>query len=117
MNIIRHFACYASVAATVVLLTLSLYLPAAGAAMIGTGTVVQDNLTLQERGLIQDTLNREEVKTKLLSLGVDPAQVQARVDALTVAEIRTISQKFDQLPAGSGVIGLLLVILLLVLVL
>lgn len=85
--------------------------------MIGTETVVQDNLTLQERNLIQDTLNREEVKAKLLSLGVNPAQVQARVDALTAAEIRTISQKIDQLPAGGGVIGLLLVILLLVLVL
>ena len=92
-------------------------MPVASAAMIGTEAVVLETLTQQDRSLILDALNREEVKAKLLSLGVDPAQVQARVDALTTVEIRTISQKLDQLPAGSGVISLLLVILLLVLVL
>lgn len=56
------------------------------------------------------------MKAKLLSLGVDPLQVQARVDALTDAEALTISQHLDQLPAGGEAVTILLVLLLLLII-
>ena len=116
MKIFRRFARPVSVIVTAGMLVLSLHLPAASATMIGTGAVVQATQTQQEHSLIQDALNREEVKAKLLSLGVDPVQVQARVDAMTDAEAQTISQHLDQLPAGGEVVTILLVILLLLLI-
>lgn len=92
-------------------------MPSANSTMIGTREVVQETQTQQERGLIQDMLIRDEVKAKLLSLGVDPALVQARADALSDAEALTISQNIDYLPAGGGVVTVLLVVLLLLLIL
>ena len=57
--------------------------------------------------------NREAVKAKLLSLGVDSIQVQARVDALTQSEAQNLAHQLDQLPAaGTDAITIFLVILL-----
>ncbi len=115
----KVFCCFARPVSVIVaagMLALSLHLPAASAAMIGTEAVVQGIRIPQDSSLTQDAFSREEVKAKLLSLGVDPLQVQARVDALTDAEALTISQHIDQLPAGGEAVTILLVLLLLLII-
>jgi hypothetical protein len=95
---------------------MSLHLPAANAAMVGTEAVVHAAQAQQERGRIHDALNRKDVTAKLASLGVDPAQVQARVDALTDDEARLLAQRIDQMPAGGGIVGAIVLIFLVLLV-
>ena len=114
MNALRHMTkpvVYAG------MLALSLHLSVANAALVGTETAIGTTPTQQEPNRIQDTLYREAVKAKLLSLGVDPIQVQSRVDALTESEAQTLATQMDQLPAGGDAVTLLLVILLLILIL
>jgi hypothetical protein len=82
------------------LLSLSLHLPAAQAGMIGTETTANAAQAQQNRAHIQEALNRDGVKAALVARGVDPSQVQARVDSLTDEEAQTLSGKIDQLPAG-----------------
>ncbi len=116
MNNMRHFARPVACAVTAGMLALSLHLPVANAALVSTEATINPTSTPSESGRIQDSLNREAVKAKLLSLGVDPVQVQARVDALSVSEAQTLSQNLDQLPAGGDVVTILLIILLLILI-
>jgi hypothetical protein len=99
------------------IIAMSLNIPAANATMVGSDAAIDHATVQQEPSLAQDSVNREAVKAKLLTLGVDPIQVQARVDALSVTEAQKLAQNLDQLPAGGGTVTILLVILLLLILL
>lgn len=98
------------------MLALSLHLPAANAAMVGTETVVNAAQAQQSRERVLGTLNRADVKDQLVARGVDPAQVQARLDSLTDEEVQTLAAKMDQLPAGGDALGVLVFIFVLLLI-
>lgn len=116
MDTFRRFAKPVSVAVATGMLALSLHLPAARAAMVGTEAVVQASQALAERDRLRDALNRTEVKERLVSLGVDPAQVQARVDALTDEEAQRLAKQMDEMPAGGDAIGWLVFIFVLLII-
>ena len=86
------------------------------AAVIDTQSAVQ----LQDRAAaisdVQAKLDRADVRQALVGLGVDPAQAQERVAALTDSEIATLQQKLDQLPAAGDGGWILLVIVLAVII-
>ena len=98
------------------LLALSLHLPAAHAGMIGTEAIVNAAQTQQVRERLHQVLSRNDVKAQLIARGVDPAQVQARVDSLTDQEAQTLAAKMDQLPAGGDFFDAILIIFLVLLV-
>ena len=98
------------------LLALSLHLPAAHAGMVGTEAVVNAAQTQQDRERLHNALSRDDVQAQLLARGVDPVQVQARVDSLTDEEMQTLATNMDQLPAGGSVVGALVLIFLVLLV-
>jgi hypothetical protein len=98
------------------MLTLSLHLPAANAAMVGTDAVVNAAQAQQSRERIVSTLHRDDVKSQLMARGVDPAQVQARLDSLTDEEVQTLAANMDQLPAGGDALGVLVFIFVLLLI-
>jgi len=56
------------------------------------------------------------VRAQLLRNGVDLAQVQARVDALTDAEARDFADRIDHAPAGGDILGLLFAVFVILLV-
>jgi len=68
------------------------------AGIVGTEAVI----TGVERGQIVNVLQRSEVQTRLQAMGVDPAQVQARVAALSDEEAAQLAARLDQLPAGGS---------------
>ncbi len=86
------------------------------AAMIST----ESALTLEQRqsrtAPLQQALARADVQAKLLEHGVDPQAAAARIANLSDAEIASIQQQIDQLPAGGdsllAVIGIVFVVLL-----
>lgn len=98
------------------LLALSLHLPAANAALVGTETVVNAAQAQQSRERVLSTLNRDDVKAQLMARGVDPSQVQARLDSLTDEEVQTLAAKMDQLPAGGDGLGLLVFLFVVLLI-
>jgi len=98
------------------LLALTLHLPAAQAGMIGTEAVVNAAQVQQDRERLRSTLNRADVQAQLIARGVDPAQVQARVDSLTDQEVQTLTGKMDQLPAGGDGLGLLVLLFIVLLI-
>ncbi len=81
-------------------LGLSTYLPVGHAVIISTETVVNAEQAQQQRDHVHDLLNRNDVKAYLSARGVDPANVQVRVDSLTDAEVHALASRLDKHPAG-----------------
>lgn len=66
---------------------------------------------------VAELLAREEVRTALAARGVDAAQVEARVAALTPAEAQELADQLDRAPAGaSSVLGVLFAVFIILLI-
>jgi hypothetical protein len=117
MEILRRLTKPVSHLVVLSLLALNLYLPAAHAGMVGTEAVVNAAQTQQYRERLLTALNRDDVQAQLLARGVEPAQVQARIDSLTDEEMQTLATNMDQLPAGGdGLVGALVFIFIVLLI-
>ena len=96
---------------------LGLPLPAS-AGMVATDTAV----AAAARDHISGILERAEVRAQLEARGISPAEVKARVAALTDAEAAQLAQQIDSLPAGAdggavgAVVGALLLVFLVLLI-
>jgi hypothetical protein len=82
------------------------------AAMLATDAAV---LTA-ERARISSLLERAEVRAQLQAHGVDPADVKARVAALTDEEAAQLAAQLDSLPAGGSIVGAIVLVFLVLLV-
>lgn len=88
----------------------------ANAAIIST----QDAINLAERQdrieRISEVLAEDSVHNMMVRLGVDPNAANARVAALTDAELLTLEQQLNELPAGGAgvveVVGIVAIVLL-----
>ena len=86
------------------------------AAMIGTESVVDSERAHNAREYLKTFLAREDVKSALVSQGVDPQEAQNRTDSLTEEEARFVADQLDQMPAGGGFFSTLLIVAFLVFV-
>ena len=59
-------------------------------------------------------LQQDAVREHLVAMGVDPSQVEARLAALSPAELAQLSARIDQMPAGGDGIGAVVVAILIV---
>ena len=97
------------------------WVPAANAEVISTAAFNQSMTRDQRIAHVNNFLAQENVRSQLVGLGVDPKDAQARVSSLTDAELATLNDRIDALPAGGssffaviGIVFLVLVILELV---
>jgi hypothetical protein len=88
---------------------MSLPLPVQ-AGMVGTDAVVSS----AERDRIASFLEREDVRQQLQAQGVSPADVKARVAALTDEEAAQLAAHMDSMPAG-GIVGAIVLVFLVLL--
>jgi len=91
------------------LLALAPLIPAQ-AAMIGNQQIINQSESQQTRGSLQQLVEQESARQQLQAWGVDPEQIQNRINSLTDSELARINQQVDTLDAGGGVLGILLVI-------
>ncbi len=83
--------------------------------VIGTGAVAV--AAEGPRARVAQALSRAEVRARLEAYGVSPADVQARVDALTDEEVAQLAERLDSMPAGGeGIIGALVFVFLVLLI-
>ena len=88
---------------------LGLPLPAQ-AAMLSTDSA----LAAAQRDRITGMLEREDVRLRLESYGVNPSDVKARVAALGDQEVAQLAARIDTLPAGADGLGALVGALVLI---
>jgi hypothetical protein len=87
----------------------------ASAAIIDTQTVIRSGQRDADLATIRAGLDRAEVRKQFEALGVDAGVVDTRLATLTDAEIASLADRMDQMPAGGdllAVIGIVFVILL-----
>lgn len=80
------------------------------AAMISNDLVINQTLHGSAKAELIQTINRSDVKQRLLNMGVTPADIENRIKLMTHEEIAQLNQQFDELPAGGDVLGVILVI-------
>jgi hypothetical protein len=76
----------------------------------------QAGASSESRARVNAFFARSEVRQSLLSQGVDPAQAQARVDAMSDDEIQALDGRIAQAPAGGDVLGLIFTVFVILLV-
>jgi hypothetical protein len=84
------------------------------AAMIGTESMLDTARGQQARVYLKSLLAREDVRAALVARGLDPLEAKSRIDSLSDAEAVNAADRFDQLPAGSGVLETILIVSFLV---
>lgn len=89
----------------------------AEAGVIGTLAGIEAARRGRDLASVNAALAREEVRRQLAAMGVAPADVEARLASLTDAELRTLAERIDSLPAGAGALEVLGIVFLVLLVL
>jgi len=84
----------------------------AQAGMLATENALAGQGGARER--INTVLERGDLRARLEAYGVNPADVKARVAALTDEEAAQLAAKIDQLPAGADAAGALISALLII---
>lgn len=92
-------------------LLLVAQIPAANAAMIGTPEIIAEQQHQVDQKQLMAMLDDQQVKDKLVAMGVDRDQVESRIASLTPAELARFNQQLDQAPAGAGVVGIIVLFL------
>ncbi|HZM35609.1 MAG TPA: PA2779 family protein [Burkholderiales bacterium] len=84
----------------------------AQAALLGTDAAVAD----AEQTRILLLLDRADMRAALEAHGVSPAEVKARVAAMTDEEAAQLAARIDSLPAGGNVLGLVVFVFIVLLI-
>lgn len=77
------------------------------AAMISTDVTVKSARAQQSREDLKNLVAREDVEKYLVAQGIDPVEVKSRIDSLTDAEAIALADQIEDLPAGSGAVGII----------
>lgn len=88
----------------------------AHAEMLSTDAAIGKYSALADRAVLRDSLQKQEIRDQIVALGVDPAEAEARLAALSDAEIATILTQMEQNNAGADIIGTLFTVFIILLV-
>jgi hypothetical protein len=107
----------------IVIMTTSLPINIARAGMIPTKQVIETTVTPDSHGRADPTpaadsarervlalLAGDDLLNEMAALGIDPAEARARVAAMTDHELTMVAGRLDELPAGEGVGGILVIL-------
>ena len=108
MKTIRQGAKPISVLLTISILLISIPHKSALAVMVGTETVLDVTRSQEARDYLNQILAREDVQTALIAEGLDPVEAKARVDSLSDAEVVSLADQIEQVPAGASALGIIL---------
>ena len=86
------------------------------AAMIGTEVVIDADRAQSAREYLNGFLAREDVRSALISQGINPQEAKNRIDSLTDEEAQLVADQLEQLPAGGDFFTTLLVIVFVIFV-
>ena len=89
----------------------------ARAELVGTLAAVEASTRSQDLATVNAALAREQVREQMSALGVDAAAVEARVARLTDAELRTLAERMDTMPAGGDALAIIGIVFLVLIIL
>ena len=103
------------IAILMIILTMILSVPhQAAAALVETETILEMSRGEEARATLKQFMARQDVRSAIVSQGVDPQEADARINSLTDAEVIQLADQIDQLPAAGDALGLLIAVLIIV---
>lgn len=100
---------------SVSLVSLGMQTPAA-AGIVGTTEAITVARHQADLAVVRDAMTRADVREQMIALGVDPAEVDGRLAALTPAELSKLASDIQQAPAGGdsalAILGIVFLVLL-----
>ncbi|WP_036255755.1 PA2779 family protein [Spongiibacter marinus] len=97
----------AAIFMSVLLSWMGLAATTASAAMVDTSVTISEYSLAEDKAALKSALDREDVRERLLDLGISIDDVDTRIDALTADELASLKANMDDMPAGAGAVGLL----------
>lgn len=79
--------------------------------IVSTEQLAMEQQAQIERNAVMSFFSRDDVREQLVAHGVDVSDAQTRVNSLSAAEISSLYQQIDTLPAGEGGLGLVIAII------
>jgi hypothetical protein len=80
----------------------------AGAAVVGTTSVIEKYNAKIARDRLETLIQRDDVQKEFKARGVSPEEAKARVDAMSDQQVAELMNRIDKEPAGSGAVGAIL---------
>jgi len=100
---------------SVSIISLGVQAPAS-AGIVGTADAIAVAQQQSDLAVVRGALERADVRNQMVKLGVDPAEVDGRLAALTPAELSKLAGDIQQAPAGGdsalAIIGVVFLVLL-----
>lgn len=88
----------------------------AQAEMIGTDTAISIYQQHSDRGFLLEQMQRDDIRAEIIAQGIDPVEAQARLAALSDAEVATMVQQMQDGAAGADVVTTLFTVFIVLLV-
>jgi len=86
------------------------------ASIVSTTELVNKQAMQAEKQRLITMLSQDQIRSQLVAMGVDPADTMKRLDNMTDEEIQSFAAQMDQMPTGSGVLELAVIVFLVLLV-
>lgn len=87
------------------------------AAVVPSNNVIEQQQGLYNKQQILTLIDSSEMQQKLVSLGVDPANAKSRIANMTNQELSQFNTQLSDMPAGAGVVGVIVTVLVVLAVL
>ena len=94
------------------ILLTGLTLGSAQASIVTNQQIIQNTFQITDTQALLQTIKREDVKQQLLSMGVNSTDIESRINQMTHEEIAQLNYQISELPAGSGVLGTVVLVFL-----
>ena len=105
--------CFRAIALAMAVMMFSTSLPMgrAYAALVSTGEVVEQAAAEDDRARVMEFMSRQDVREQFEALGVDPDEARRRAATMSDREIQQIAGRLDEIPAGQGAAGVILLVI------
>lgn len=114
----RQFVCAILVPVFLLMSVVSpVYAQVHAGGIITTGDYLAQADADATRAALIEQLARDDVKKQLETLGVNPADIEARVAAMSDTEIAQLHERIGDMPAGADAAGALFLVLLIFVIL
>ncbi len=87
-----------------------LLMSSANAGVISSSDMLVEQHQFENKQSVKAFLDRDDVKQQLVDMGVSPTDVDARINAMTDAELAELNANLQDAPAGAGLVGVVLTI-------
>ena len=108
MKFIRKKVSFVSLFMAAVTLLIAVPYQPLIAAMVPTDATIYDNKAEEARDYLKSLISRNDIRKSLLSQGIDPDEAKIRVESLSDSEAIAVADQIEQLPAGSGSVGIII---------